>query len=505
MAGSYTKKEFGVGPEEQTLLKDSNGTRIVPAKDCISTSYDTFKIHVQTGTEPVRLSPGWEGTGRPDDELNFKGVTMDQADLELNPAKDRLNIVFCIMVLHGIGMLMPWNMFITAKHYFVNYKLSKEYTGMKTDYATNFLPYLEFAAQTPNLLFNWLNVFIQLGGNLTTRIVWGIFIQVLIFVCTVILAMTNSSGWPGVFFWITILSVIILNIANGIYQNSVFGMVAKLPGRYTGAVILGTNISGTFTAIINFLAQYMAPNTRTAAIYYFITALFVLLACFDTYFALPINRFYRYSELLYQKGVNKRQLENNARGNTDRPPYWKIFKQCFPQCFNTFFVFFVTLSLFPAVQSDIRRSDPNFIVPLDYYVNVMCFLTFNITALIGSSLAPLIQWPSEKYLMIPVVLRVLYIPLFLLCNYQPSSDIERVLPVYINNDWVYFVIAVTMGLSSGYFSSLSMMYGPRMVDSQYTATAGMFGAASLITGICAGILFSMIMPSLVQNLSFGLA
>jgi hypothetical protein len=33
----------------------------------------------------------------------------------------------------------------------------------------------------------------------------------------------------------------------------------------------------------------MSPNQRTAAIYYFITALFVLLACFDTYFALPLN------------------------------------------------------------------------------------------------------------------------------------------------------------------------------------------------------------------------
>jgi len=32
MAGTYTKKEFGTGPEEQTLLKDSNGTRIVPSK-----------------------------------------------------------------------------------------------------------------------------------------------------------------------------------------------------------------------------------------------------------------------------------------------------------------------------------------------------------------------------------------------------------------------------------------------------------------------------------------
>lgn len=33
MAGTYTKKEFGAGPEEQTLLKDVNGAaRILPPK-----------------------------------------------------------------------------------------------------------------------------------------------------------------------------------------------------------------------------------------------------------------------------------------------------------------------------------------------------------------------------------------------------------------------------------------------------------------------------------------
>ena len=29
-------------------------------------------------------------------------------------------------------------------------------------------------------------------------------------------------------------------VANGVYQNTVFGMAAKLPFKYTGAVILGT-------------------------------------------------------------------------------------------------------------------------------------------------------------------------------------------------------------------------------------------------------------------------
>lgn len=33
MAGTYTRKEFALEhPEEQTLLKDSNGTRIIPLK-----------------------------------------------------------------------------------------------------------------------------------------------------------------------------------------------------------------------------------------------------------------------------------------------------------------------------------------------------------------------------------------------------------------------------------------------------------------------------------------
>ncbi|KAG5331772.1 S29A3 protein, partial [Acromyrmex charruanus] len=461
MAGTYTKKEFGMGPEEQTLLKDSNGTRIIPSKG---------------NGAVIRLSHplSWLQGNAAFLEW-FSCVTMDQADLELNPPRDRLNLVFFILILHGIGALMPWNMFITAKDYFVSYKLSKEYTGVDTNYAMNFLAYLSFASQVPNLLFNWLNIFLQFGGNLTTRIVWSIFVLVLIFVFTVILAMTDT--------------------ANGIYQNSVFGMAAKLPIRYTGA-----NISGTFTAIINFLAQIMAPNARTAAIYYFITALFILLACFDTYFALPINRFYRYHELLHQKETNKRQLENNSRGK-HKPAYWKVFKACFPQCFNIFLIFFVTLALFPSVQSDIQFSDKNFVISSEYYSSVMCFLTFNITAMLGSLIASLVQWPSRKYLVIPVILRIVYIPLFLICNYQPMG-VERILPVLIKNDWVFWVIAITMGLSSGYLSSLSMMYCPRMVDSQYASTAGMFGAASLMTGIFTGILFSMVMPSIVANIQF---
>lgn len=47
--------------------------------------------------------------------------------------------------------------------YFVDYKLSANYTGQNSEYASNFLAYIGFASQIPNVFFNWLNIFIQLG------------------------------------------------------------------------------------------------------------------------------------------------------------------------------------------------------------------------------------------------------------------------------------------------------------------------------------------------------
>lgn len=116
-------------------------------------------------TEPVRLTPAWEANRNlPDDELNFKGMTMERAKLECEPPSDRYKLIFFILVLHGIGTLTPWNMFITAKDYFVKYKLSENYTGSANmEYAANFMPYIGFASQVPNLFFNWMNIFVNLG------------------------------------------------------------------------------------------------------------------------------------------------------------------------------------------------------------------------------------------------------------------------------------------------------------------------------------------------------
>ncbi|KAJ1525251.1 hypothetical protein ONE63_010076 [Megalurothrips usitatus] len=498
------RTKIAVAGEDQYLLtelqpRNGNVAHITPRKTAAGEIHEKQPFLAHAETQPVRLTPAWEDTNLPNDELNFKGVTMEQADLEMNPPKDRWNLVYLTLLLHGIGTLMPWNMFITPKTYFVEYKLGNA-TSESGDFAydSNFLAYISFAAQIPNVLFSWLNLFVQFGGSLTTRVVCSIIVMVLIFVMTVVLAMVDSAEWPGTFFWVTMSSVVVLNMASGIFQNTVYGMGAKLPPKYTGAVVLGSNISGTFTAIISFISLVMAPNIRTAAIYYFITALLVLLACFDTYFALPLNRFYRYHELMSQKELQKKKRE--SLGPVPRTPFFAVFRKCWPQCLNVFMVFFVTLALFPTVQSDIKRSDPNFFIEDKFYVSVLCFITFNVAAMIGSSLPTWIHWPGPRSLTVFVWLRVLFIPLYVVCNYQPKDG--RVFPVLINNDWAYWGLGILMGITSGHFSSLAMMYCPKNVEPQNQAIAGMFGAAFLVTGIFSGVLFAMVLTWFVKSVSW---
>ncbi|XP_016982893.1 equilibrative nucleoside transporter 1 [Drosophila rhopaloa] len=440
---------------------------------------------------PVTLNPSWESKLPPHDS-NGKGSQSMLGKLGLPAPKDKYLIVFFIFLLHGVGTLMPWNMFITAKSYFEDFKFGTNNTvATDVNYRTHFMQNMSFASQIPNLIFNWLNIFVNFGGDLTSRIVYSIIFEMVILLVTIVLAMLDSSQWPGIFFWTTMVCIVLLNVCNGIYQNTIYGIVASLPIKYTGAVVLGSNISGCFTSAMALISGEIFDSKRTAAIYYFVTAILVLLLCFDTYFALPLNKFFRHYETISRSSEKKSDSKQQLN-----VPYWQIFKKSSPQLLNIFLTFFVTLSVFPSIQSNVHRSDPDFIFGPNYFTLFTCFLTFNVFAMLGSLTTSWAQWPGPRFLWVPVVLRLVFIPLFVMCNYTPPDKV-RALPVFIDNDWVYWGIAIVMAYSSGYLSSLGMMYAPQTVHAKYQTTAGMYAAAMLITGIFSGVLFSYLGPSFV--------
>lgn len=138
--------------------------------------------------KPVQLNPSWES----EMPAEPKGM-VSKFDPSLTP-RDKYKLVFFIFILHGLGTLMPWNMFITAKGYFEDFKLSENYTvHTETNYRGSFMQNMGFAAQIPNVCFNWINIFVNLGGDLTTRIVYSILFEIVILIITVVLAMLDSS------------------------------------------------------------------------------------------------------------------------------------------------------------------------------------------------------------------------------------------------------------------------------------------------------------------------
>lgn len=144
--------------------------------------------------KPVTLNPSWESQLQSDTNGKGSGSVMSKIVASLHPPVDKYKLVFFIFILHGLGTLMPWNMFITAKSYFEDFKLSDNYSATNASiYRDSFMQNMGFASQIPNVLFNWINIFMNFGGDLTTRVVYSILIEIVILIITVVLAMLNSS------------------------------------------------------------------------------------------------------------------------------------------------------------------------------------------------------------------------------------------------------------------------------------------------------------------------
>ncbi|XP_064600269.1 equilibrative nucleoside transporter 1-like [Liolophura sinensis] len=479
--------------------KVANSEHLNTSNSIPSHSTPISKNHSERGTaeetveflSPVSKASGWESNNHSDDVLNFTNSEHDR-QFPKHPPKDRWRLVQMIMLVYGLASLMPWNMFITAKSYF-DFKLTTNESSC-SEYRQQFLNYLGICSNIPMILLSFLNMVCHCGGGQSSkRIIWSLLTVVAVFILTVVLAMIDSSDWPGTFFLITMASVVVLNMANGVFQNCVYGLAAILPMKYTNAVVLGTNTSGVFTAVINIIAMWASPSTRTAAIYYFITAIFVLLVAFDSYFALPLLKYYKY----YQRVVEMKREETRQTQGTTRPPYLLIFKKIWVQLFSVAFIFFVTLSIFPAIQAQVRRID--FPLSDDYWVAVFCFLSFNVFAFLGNLMSEWIKFPGPRFLWLPVLIRGLFfIPFFVLSNYRPEVRIVENIPMWLANDYVYIVGSVIFAFTSGYYSSLAMMYGPSLVESHHAPTAGMMMAFALIVGLFLGVNFSLGIVKFVQ-------
>mmetsp|Transcript_20644 Transcript_20644/g.44946 ORF Transcript_20644/g.44946 Transcript_20644/m.44946 type:complete len:664 (-) Transcript_20644:224-2215(-) len=135
-----------------------------------------------------------------------------------------------------------------------------------------------------------------------------------------------------------------------------------------------------------------------------------------------------------------------------------------------FLTFTITLSLFPSWLSELKSShecESRFRLDNDLYVP-FSFVFFNIGDLLGrliSGYIPVdrIQDLSRK-LVFGAMLRVGFLPLFILCNTTTGKDSEMV----VRNDFFSLLVQLLFALSNGLLVSTAFMFSPRLVGSTST-------------------------------------
>ena len=415
------------------------------------------------------------------------------------PPPDKYSLVYLIIFLHGIGTLMPWNMFITiADTYYVHFKMlekpdNSSIPSIKTSYSENYMSAQNICSQLPNLLLNLINIFIVVKGDLTKRIGVSLTVVGACILLTMSFIFADTWTWMGGFFALTLAIVILLNGSNGIYQNSIFGLVSDFPFKYTNAVIIGNNFCGTFVSLISIVSIYAFSDVPTQALVYFAISLLTIAACFCSFFVLKKLPFYRHyaidvKRMSTEVGEPVEKNEEEEKGVTFAE-FIDTFKEGWIGFTNVFLIFFVTLTIFPATMIDVVPLPGDWFKEKlgNLHIPVMVFLQFNLLAFIGSMLASWKQLIPHTQLRWYAYARVLLIPAFLFLNYRPGK--RGTLPV-IFPSFFFVVFGAIMSLSSGYMSSLAMMYAPRYVSESRGRIAMMMAAFFLISGIVGGILAS---------------
>lgn len=422
-----------------------------------------------------------------------------------NAPPDKYNLVYIIFFIQGIGMLLPWNFFITANDYF-RWKFKENQTIQE-----KFMNVFAISAMVPNVLSLLLNIYLTSKMSSNSRIIPSLVLMFLGFLVTTVFVWINTHAWVMGFFILTVIIVILNNMGTGIFQGAIFGVAGIVGQKYTHGLMMGQAWAGIFAAMASIITQAGDGNVQQSGFAYFLIAAIVILVSLVSYcglFRLPLMK---YCVERVQKRVEKENTKTGkkldvdtdeatpllARGGSQSVPYWQIFKQIAPLCFSVAYIFVVTLALFPAIVGNIRsvNESSGSKWTTTFFSPLVCFLVFNGGDLIGRIMAGRWKLVSAKGWGLPflVIGRTVLIPLFMMCNFQPRYHSS----VTFNNDYAPAILNVLFSVSNGYLGSLCMMYGPQQVPLQHAETAGTIMAFFLTAGLFVGSLVSFGLVELI--------
>jgi len=164
-----------------------------------------------------------------------------------------------------------------------------------------------------------------------------------------------------------------------------------------------------------------------------------------------------------------------------------VLREIAPQAANVWFVFVVTMCVFPGIVTAWVPGPTSIFHGDRELFNTLVIGCFQVFDVVGRMVAPRVaRRLPPSWLWMLVVLRVIFVPLFILGQRCPSLS-----PLW-GSDVGRFGLCAALATSNGVLASCGMEFGPARCDGESREAAGMAMSCSMVLGIFAGTLLAFL-------------
>ncbi|BGP23736.1 hypothetical protein JCM10295v2_002637 [Rhodotorula toruloides] len=435
------------------------------------------------------LMDGEEGEeGHGGSRANGKGTKgkrqrWDEEGGETKVRKFEVWLAQLIFFILGACILLSWNTEIVAGAYF-----GARLVG--SPFQTSFASFVALTFTTANLAFLAHANATQGGANLSRRI--QVSIVTLIVVLVIFIVSTQVEEIPAnLFFSYLIVSAIILAASASYLQNAVVALSASFGPRFLNQILSGQGAIAFAVAGIQFAAAYGAvknhkpesrssafrlqadyslstpqlvanlaavppPAVRQTAFTFFLTVGIFAAVSLVSYWVLLRLPLYR---LVIRASFDEDAATTKSKQAASSISLRVVERKVRHLGIAMFLIFAVTLAVFPSITATIvsvRTGEPDLklfqrpelFVPLGFAV-------FAAGDWLGRVMPQWekLAWTNWKILMGISIARLVFVPLFLMCN-QTAGGGGRAI---IRSDVAFFLIMFAFAISNGYISTLIML------------------------------------------------
>uniref|UniRef100_A0A8C2XPX2 Equilibrative nucleoside transporter 4 n=1 Tax=Cyclopterus lumpus TaxID=8103 RepID=A0A8C2XPX2_CYCLU len=437
-------------------------------------------------------------------------LALSEPDFEEPIPDDRYHGIYFAMLLAGVGFLLPYNSFITDVDY-LHHKFKG--TPIVFDMSLTYILVALLAVILNNVLVERL--------SLHTRITVGYILALgpLVFVSVFDVWLAKFTTRQA--YIINLVSVGVVAFGCTVQQSSFYGYMGMLPKRYTQGVMTGESTAGVIISLSRIFTKLLIPDEKKNTLIFFLVSISMEMLCFLLHLLVRRSQFVRYYTNSAQgKGpVKGHDLHDNGTGYrvhhdvTAEEVRFRGFSPGSPDFEGGTYVRFdapkakirrswpgvrdmilhryvvsrviwtymlsiavtysITLCLFPGLESEIRNHT------LGEWFPILIMATFNMSDFVGKILAALpYDWSGGRLLFFSC-LRVVFIPLFVMCVYPASA------PTLSHPAWPC-LFSLLMGVTNGYFGSVPMIQAAGKVPPEQRELAGNTMTVSYMTGLMVG-------------------